>query len=348
MDKPSVLMISNYLPCIKHNRNIWHALAERLSNQGWHIITTSSKEMRLLRLMDMLWTVYHQRDRYDLAEIDVFSGKAFIYAELCAYVLKRLNKPIILNLHGGGLPTFAQKYPKRVRHLLKIATVVVSPSQFQQKEFKVVRPDIRLIPNPINLSASIDRHRTTASPNLIWVRAFHEVYNPSMAIEVIHQLREEFPQIHLTMVGPDKRDGSLGRMKALAEALMVLDHVTIIPGVPHHEIPTLLNEADIFINTSNYDTSPRSLTEAMANGLCIVTTDVGGIPYLVNNHQEAFLVPPNQPGAMAEAVRVIITNEEIAAHLSYHARKKTEQFDWSRILPQWENLFLEVFKEPRG
>jgi len=348
MKKPAVLMISNFLADSHHNRNIWHSLSQRLMDNGWDILTTSARHNRILRLIDMVWTVVHQRARYDLAHIDVFSGKAFIFAEFCSGLLQIIGKPFILALHGGRLPEFAQKNQRRVHALLKKATVVISPSHFQQFEFKKFRPDILLIPNPIDLSASIFRHRALVEPKLIWVRAFHEIYNPLMAVEVVHRLCEAFPSIHLTMVGPDKGDGSLNRMLEQAEKLGVLDHIRVIPGVPHSEVPHLLDQADIFINTSNYDTSPRSILEAMANGLCIVSTNVGGIPFLVQDQKEALLAGFNQVDAMADDVLRILTDNGLAAQLSQNARLKAEQFGWDVILAQWERVYSMVYEDFHG
>jgi len=342
MTKPCILMIGNYLPATRWNKNIWHFLSERLENLGWEVITTSSKVHQLPRLLDMIMTVWNQRKRYNLSQIDVFSGKAFIYAEVCSWLLSRLNKPIILTLHGGGLPEFASRYPNRVKRVLQKVDVVITPSPFLQKGLSEFRSDIRLIPNPIDLSASIFRLRKKVSPNLIWVRAFHQVYNPTLAPRVIKELASDFPNIHLSMLGPDKGDGSLAKMMALAKALDVKDKIEVIGGVEHTEIPKWLDKAEIFINTSNYDTSPRSLLEAMANGLCVVSTNVGGITNIVKNGESGILVPPGNAQAMANAIRLILTQPGLDSRLSAAARNRAEQNDWSCILPQWDSLFMEV------
>lgn len=338
-------MIGNYLASPRHNRNIWQSLSERLANAGWTVITTSDKENQLLRLLDMLCTVIKGRKKYALAQIDVFSGLAFTYAEFCVSLLRLLKKPIILTLHGGRLPEFAQKFPRRVNHLLKSVEVVVTPSPFLQQSLQIFCASICFIPNPVDLSSSIYRQRSKPIPNLIWVRAFHEIYNPSLAIQVINELKDEFPEIRLTMVGPIKSKSSKNQMMELSVDLMVNDRLVVIPGVANSEIPYLLDQSDIFINTSNYDTAPRSLIEAMANGLCIVTTNVGGIPWLVEDQEEALLVPPNDPKAMAAAVKRILTEPGLAAKLSVNARSRAEKLDWSGILPQWETLFIEVIEQ---
>jgi glycosyltransferase involved in cell wall biosynthesis len=348
MDKMTLLMIGNYLSSPKHNRNVWHDLADRLVAIGWNVITTSSKEGQLPRLLDMLATVIKARKRYALAQIDVFSGRAFIFAELSAFLLHIFKKPFILTLHGGRLLEFAHQHPGRVRRLFQSARAIVTPSPFLQKGLRQFRSDIHFIPNPIDLSDSIYHQRIQVAPTLIWVRAFHKVYNPSLPARVLKELISDFPQIKLTMIGPDKGDGSLENMLVQANDFGVRDQIEVILGVLHAEIPTFLNRNDIFINTSNYDVAPRSLIEAMANGLCIVSTNVGGVPWLVNDQMEGLLVPPDDPQAMAAAVRRILTEPGLAARLSENARRKAEGYDWSAILPQWENLFTEVIETYYG
>ena len=84
------------------------------------------------------------------------------------------------------------------------------------------------------------------------------------------------------------------------------------------------------------------MIEAMANGLCIVTTNVGGIPWLVEDGSEALLVPPDDPEAMCDAILRLLSDPALASALSANARKKAEAFDWSMVLPQWETLYKKV------
>jgi glycosyltransferase involved in cell wall biosynthesis len=78
--------------------------------------------------------------------------------------------------------------------------------------------------------------------------------------------------------------------------------------------------------------------EAMACGLCVVSTNVGGIPYLLEDGREALLVRPDDAEAAASAMRRILTEQPLAESLSRNARKKAERFDWSAVLPQWEDI----------
>ena len=342
MAKPTILMIGNYLSQPKHNRNIWHDLSERLAGEGWGVLTTSRQENQVLRLLDMLQTILFKRKQYALAQIDVFSGKAFIFASWSARLLRALKKPYILTLHGGALPDFAAKHPDQIRELLFGADFVITPSPYLQQSLSDYHKDIVCIPNPVDISGLPYRKRSSLAPKLIWVRAFHEIYNPSFAVRVAEILRRQLPDFTLKMIGPDKGDGSLVKVLHLIDELELGSFIEVIPGVLYARIPGLLDSADIFINTTNYDNTPRSLIEAMGCGLCIISTDVGGIPWLVNNGQEGLLVSPDDPQAIAETVIRLVNDPDLAAHLSFQARQKAETLDWSAVLPQWEALLSSV------
>lgn len=338
----NLLMVGNHFYSNKYNKNVWHFLAQKLKQSGWKVITTSNKIPKLQRLMDMLWTIWSKRHDYSVAQVDVFSRDAFFWAECSCLLLHQLNKPIVLTLHGGRLPEFGNDHQKRIRRLLNLGTIVVTPSPFIQNGMKKYGKDIRLIKNPIDLPAAIYRERTSPQPKLIWLRSFHRIYNPILIPQILNKLEENYPEISILMVGPDKGDGSLQDLESLAEHLGVRHRIEIIGSVDHQEICKYLDKGDIFVNTSNYDTAPRSLLEAMANGLCIVSTNVGGIPWLAKDGVEALLVPPDNPELMAKAIAKILSNAELASALSRNARNGVEQSDWSMILPQWESIFLEA------
>lgn len=340
--KPSLLIVGNFLSSQGGNLTIVEEMAQYLENAGYSLITTSRIHSRLLRLMDMIHVAVSQRFCYQIAWISVFSGMAFTWAEVLSKVMKVLRKPYILSLHGGELPSFARRYPKRVKRLLQNAAVVTAPSRYLQERMSIYREDIVLIPNPLEIEKYPFRLRSEAKPLLVWLRAFHQIYNPQVAPVVVGSLRYHFATLTLTMIGPDKSDGSLRETVQLVDQLGLQANLKVVLGVPKNLVPAMLKQADIFINTSNVDNMPVSLMEAMACGLCVVSTKVGGIPYLVEHQKDALLVPPNDPEAIVSAVRRILTEPGLAAYLSQNARKKAEQFDWSIVLPQWESLFCKV------
>jgi len=290
----------------------------------------------------MLTTTWRRRQQYHVAQVDVFSGSAFLWAEAVCWTLRKARKPYVLTLHGGYLPAYAQRWPRRVRRLLGSASAVTTPSPYLLHRMRSYSRDLRLLPNPLDLQAFSFRLRSKPAPRLVWVRAFHRIYNPTLAPRVLASLAREFPEIRLAMIGPDKGDGSLQSTQELARLLGVAANIEWPGAVSKTEIPTWLDQHDIFLNTTNIDNTPVSVMEAMASGLCIVSTNVGGIPYLLESEREALLTPPDDEDAAAAAVHRILMEPGLAEALSRHARRKAEQFDWSIVLPRWEGLLMSL------
>jgi glycosyltransferase involved in cell wall biosynthesis len=174
------------------------------------------------------------------------------------------------------------------------------------------------------------------------MRAFHRIYQPELAVAALAELVGEFPAVQLTMAGPDKRDGSLARTERAAACRGLSQRVAFRGAVSKRALPALLDSADIFLNTSRVDNTPVSVLEAMAAGLCIVSTNAGGIPYLLRHERDALLTGCEHPGEMAAAVRRVLNEPGLAGRLSLNARRGVEPFDWSEVLPLWERLFLRV------
>jgi glycosyltransferase involved in cell wall biosynthesis len=339
---PSVLLVGNFLSASNCTRAVGEELAVRLANRGYAVRTASGQRARVCRLLDMVATVLRYRAGYRVAQVDVYSGAAFLYAEAVAGLLRLLRKPYVLTLHGGNLPTFGRRWPERVRQLLQAATVVTTPSLYLLERLRHYRGDILLLPNAVDVRAYPFRVRERPQARMVWLRAFDRIYNPDLAPAVLARVAASSANAQLTMIGRDKKDGSLEETKRVAAALQVQGRLTFPGAVPKDDVPTWLAAADVFLNTTDVDNTPVSVLEAMATGLCIVSTNVGGIPYLLEDGRDALLVPPRDPEAMAGAVRRILTEPGLASALSQNARAKAEKLDWSVVLPQWEDLFSNL------
>lgn len=341
-NRPAVLLIGNFLSASKGTRSLCEDFALGLKAEGWLVITTSSHPGRVARLLDFLLTVWRCRNRYKVAQIDVYSGFAFVWAELVCWALRRVRKPYILTLRGGNLPSFAGSSERRVRSLFQSASAVTAPSMYLFEQMHQYRKDIIVLPNQLYLTHYPFSIRGHPAPKLIWLRSFHDIYNPSLAVRVVSLLIKNFPGVRLSMIGPDKGDGSLESTRDLALKLGVMDKITFAGPVSKNTIAHWLNQGDIFLNTTHVDNMPVTVLEAMACGLCVVSTNVGGIPYLLENERDSLLVPDGDHVAMAAAVQRLVTEDGLAKRLSENARRKAEQFAWSNILPKWEKLFMEV------
>ncbi|HUP19088.1 MAG TPA: glycosyltransferase family 4 protein [Gemmatimonadota bacterium] len=340
-----VLLVGSFPPPDAGSAQPSDLLAALLAERGWRVLVTSRRRGRVGSLADALATIWRRRHEYDVAQVDVFSGRAFRRAEAACALLGRLGKPFVLTLHGGGLPAFARRRPARVARLLARARAVTAPSTWLAGELAALRPDIQVIPNPLQLERYPFRPRAGARPELIWLRAFHAVYDPERAVEVVARLAVERPRLRLTMIGPDKGDGSRARAIRAAERRGVGDRIRWAGAVPKAEVPSRLDRADVFLNTSTVDNAPVSVLEAMACGLCVVSTDAGGIPELVEDGVEALLAPVGDAGALAAAVGRILDDPDLAGRLSRAGRRRAEANDAAGVVPRWAGVLVGAVPE---
>jgi glycosyltransferase involved in cell wall biosynthesis len=137
------------------------------------------------------------------------------------------------------------------------------------------------------------------------------------------------------MVGPYK-----DLTKETVQELVKKNGVEVkLPGkLSKTEWIALSKNYDIFINTTHVDNTPVSLIEALALGLPVVSTNVGGIPYLVKDRETALLVNDSDEDEMVKAITELIENPELAQKLATNGRKLAEQFDWNVVKNQWKEI----------
>ena len=343
--RPELLLVGNFLSASGGSRGVSEELAGRLRTAGWTVRTASHRRAKVARIAEMLLAVADREHAGETVHVDIFSGNAFVWGAMSVALARLMRRRLVLTLRGGSLPEFAQRWPTAVRCVLRGGEIVTVPSDFLRRRMKPYRSDLRLLPNPIDVRAYPFRVRETPEPRLVWLRAFDETYNPSLAPRVLAELVPDFPNASLTMIGPDKGDGSLARAQACARDLGVESRIRFMGGVAKGAVGEHLSLGDIFLNTTNVDNAPVSVLEALACGLGVVSTDVGGVPDLLADSEDGLLVPPNDAHAMAAAVRRLLTQPGLAARFSRNGRRKSEAFDWALILPRWEAVLSRATGE---
>lgn len=311
-------------------------LGRFLEQEGYQLKVASSFRNKGLRLVDMLWTTLANKNWADKVLIDTYSTQNFLYAEAVAWLCRRLKLDYIPILRGGDLPNRLAKDRKRVSRLIDGAAAVVAPSAYLHNAFTQAGfTNLIHIPNTIAIDRYPYRERRPLHPKLLWVRSFHKTYNPAMALTVLERLLPEYPNAQLCMIGPDK-DGSLEACQQIAKRKDL--PVQFTGKMEKSEWIRHADGFDIFINTTNFDNTPVSVMEAMALGLPVVSTDVGGMPFLIANGTDGTLVPPKDPEAFVSALKELLKAPDKALEMATLARRKATTFDWQVVKEQWFEL----------
>ncbi len=331
-----ILYIGNKLSGHGFNKTSIETLGVLFENEGYNMVFTSDKKNILYRFLDMFFTTLRHVNKVDYVVIDVYSTFSFWYALLCSQLIRFFGVKYIAILRGGGLPNRIKTSETLSKMIFRNAYKNVAPSLYLLEEFKQKGyENIVFIPNVLEINKYKFKYRTEFKPKLLWVRSFATIYNPQMAIQVYQKIKLKYPLAELCMVGPDK-DGSLIKTKQLAESLGL--KVEFTGGMLKEDWINKSAEYDIFINTTHFDNTPISVMEAMALGLGVISTNVGGIPYLLSNNKDSILVNDSDTDGMVEAISRLILNIDEAQFLTANARKKVEQFDWEVVKKQWKEL----------
>ena len=158
--------------------------ADLFAAEGYEVMCVSGRINRIARLAEISSVLIKNRHRLDLVLLEVYSGLSFVLADVASLLCKILKLPLIMVLHGGSLPEFIQKNRRWTKRVLKRADCFVAPSPFLAQKLGNHGFEVNVVPNVIELDLYPFRQRARLSPRLVWMRSFHSIYNPEMAIKL--------------------------------------------------------------------------------------------------------------------------------------------------------------------
>ena len=310
-----------------------------LESEGVIIYYASSKRNKIVRMLDMLLKTVKYSRKVDFVLIDTYSTINFWYALIISQICRFLKVKYIPKLHGGNLPYRLEKSEFFSKLIFNNAYINIAPSKYLYDNFKKKGfENLIYIPNTIELSNYPFEEKKYDFPRLLWVRSFSKIYNPLMALKVFELVKQKYPNATLTMVGPRKDESN-------EEAIQYSEknnlNVEFTGKLTKKEWIELSKKTNVFINTTHFDNTPISVIEAMALGLPVVSTNVGGIPYLITHNKNGFLVEDSDVDGMASQILKICSNDIKMEEITNSARKLVSNFDWDKVKFLWFKLLNE-------
>ncbi len=299
----------------------------------------------LFRLFPYVRELWKTAGQVDLFHVMANSGWSWhLFAAPAIWIGWMRGIPVVLNYRGGEIEEFFQKSFRWVRPSLNRVAKVIVPSDYTAEVFRRRGFDVGIVKNIIDLDRfartdTSSRPRTTNGPHLLVTRNLEPIYDIHTALHVLQQVSRDYPEARLTVCGsgPDK-----AALLQLARELGISESVTFTGNIDNDSIAGLYRSADIMLNTSLADNMPVSVLEALACGVPIVSTNVGGVPYLVVHEKTALLVDPRDYKAMAKAIVSLARNPEKTAALVRAGLNEIENYTWSRVkqdlLPVYDSV----------
>jgi len=176
------------------------------------------------------------------------------------------------------------------------------------------------------------------------IARFHREKGHSILIDASPGILDRFPKAKILLVGEGDTRAAI---EEEVHTLGLSDSI-MFAGI-RQDIPRVLSALDLFVLPSLWEGMPIVILEAMAAGLPVVATRVGGIPEVVEDGVTGLLVPPRDPEALAEAIIALLQDRKRAEAMGRAGRKRVEKhFSAERMVHQTEALYEELIKEKMG
>ena len=156
-------------------------------------------------------------------------------------------------------------------------------------------------------------------------------------------------RFRLLVVGGDGKDARRkAELRQLADELGISDRVLFRDAVPHERLPLYYNAADVCVVPSYYESFGLVALEAMACGVPVVASRVGGLLETVQDGRTGYLVPWRCPEPFAERLELLLDNEPLRRSLGRLARSAVERFRWAEVATRVEEVYHELVSQYRG
>ena len=267
-----------------------------------------------------------------------FIGKNNMMAILTSAFLKI---PVVVSVRGNPPSEYYTTGLKLAEEVLfrKAAGVVLQTRASMSFFPKAVQKKAVILPNPLNPAFIKPVYGGKRRNEIVSVGILDENKNQAMLVKAFAQITEEFPEMELILYGEGEKRGELEK---LAKELQVADKVQL-PG-QCDKVQDTIDQARIFVLTSNTEGSPNAVIEAMSLGLAVVSTDCPckGPAELIKDGENGLLVPVGDDMALAEALRKILRSPKLEKKLGDNAALIQKSMEPETVCRQWEK-YLEQF-----
>jgi len=315
---------------LPHNPRLPEPLRPLQSIKYLRTIITS-----LLYTLSLLFRVW----RYDIVHVFSASYYSHLLSAVPAILVARLyRKKSILNYRSGEAEDHIRRWRRTAEPVMRLADEIVVPSGYLVEVFK--RFGLRATPvfNVVDTEAFRYRERKQLRPVFLSNRNLEALYNVGCSLKAFARIQARYPEARLIVAGDGKQRAALERQARE----LGLRNTEFVGRVSPEAMSKLYDDADIYLNSSNIDNMPGSILESFSSGVPVVTTNAGGIPYIVRNEQTGLMVSCGDAEALAAGAIRLLEEPELAARIIRNARQECDRYSWSAIHGQWIRLYREL------
>ncbi len=287
-----------------------------------------------------VWSLVRIARSHEVLHAFSASYWSYLLAPLPAIFIGRLfGRKTVLNYHSGEAGDHLANWKGAVPSMRRFATRIVVPSGYLVRVFADFGLTADAIANVVPVAHLPYRRRTSLRPHFLSNRNLESLYNVSCILKAFAAIQASYPDAQLTIAGDGHQRAEL---ETLARSLS-LRNVHFVGRIKPDAMGALYDAADMFLNSPNIDNMPLSIIEAFACGLPVVSTNAGGIPYVVTHNETGLLVACDDHEAMAVSAIQLLQEPTTALRLADAARAECEaRYTWPHVQREWEQLYLSL------
>ncbi|MDX6693395.1 MAG: hypothetical protein QOF02_998 [Blastocatellia bacterium] len=277
--------------------------------------------------------------RNDVIHVSSAALSSFVMTTTPAVLIGKLfGKKVVLNYHAGQAEEHLRDWGRTAIPVIRLADATVVSSNWLVDVFARYNLKARSIFNHVELDSFHFHERRPLRPRFLSNRNFDPIYNVPCVLRAFALIQARYAEARLTVAGDGAQRAEL---EALARELS-LRNVEFTGLVSPERMPELCAAADVYLNASNVDNMPLSILEAFSAGLPVVTTDAGGIPYVVTHEETGLMVRMNDHEALAAQALRLLEDDALAQKLIGQARNECDKYNWRAVRGEWLKLYDEV------
>ena len=273
------------------------------------------------------------RFRPQIIHLHTSQGIAWLKDTIFVAIGKGIGCHIILHMHGGNFDEIYKKNSRFIqaytRKILNLADAVISVSTEWKYRLAKIIPVDRVYPliNCIDVQSFQpgDPGDSEKKMNIFFLGRVGPLKGTSDLITAIHSIESTAGNFHVWIAGPEENDGDLLSAQACLEKYELTGKCELLGSVDRKKVLQLFREASVFVLPSYYEGLPMVILEALAAGLPVVATPVGGIPEVVHDGYNGFLVPIGDIEVLANRLETLVLDTDMRKMMGRRSREIAER-----------------------
>jgi glycosyltransferase involved in cell wall biosynthesis len=261
--------------------------------------------------------------------------------------------PFVITPHGGDIEKndkgliINSKITDRIKKTFastQAITAISSDMKNRILQLSAVPDKVYIIPNGV----SIDDFQVNQvfleknpddEPYILYLGGLRKIKGVDILLRAFSIIKKDFPRLKLKIAGDGKE---INNLKALSVELGISEHIDflgIVQGV--HKIK-LLQNAVFLACPSRYESFGIVILEAFASGIPVIASKVGGMPDIINDGENGFLVEPENPQQLAKKIKIMFSNNALRNKMAQNALPSAQHYNWYSIVKKYIDIYLKV------